>query len=88
MDRAAPALDKNFNGIAVQDSAPPDPNGAVGNDSVIATGNYLIEARNKGGHLQWRASLLELFFPLLTELPPGAVIEPGSIVIFTDPKIV
>ncbi|MFY9609778.1 MAG: hypothetical protein WAU45_14315 [Blastocatellia bacterium] len=43
---------------------PPDPYGAVGKDRVIAIGNVIIEARNKGGELKWRDALRDFFAPV------------------------
>ncbi len=45
-------------------SIPPDPHGAAGNSHIIAIGNLIIEARNKGGHLVWRDALRDFFAPV------------------------
>lgn len=69
---ASGKVDKVVEGFGFDDNAtetgafliPPDPHGAVGNSRVIAIGNVLIEARNKGGHLVWRDALRDFFAPL------------------------
>lgn len=68
-----PVIDQTFEGFGFDDNAtenggfvfiPPDPIGAAGKDRVIAVVNTMIEARNKGGGLEWRDSLFDFFSPL------------------------
>jgi hypothetical protein len=47
--RAAPALAESFEGVAVQDSAPPDPNGAVGPAHYVQVVNESFEVFSKSG---------------------------------------
>ena len=81
----APRVEKGFLGFNFDDNGaendgfrfiPPDPIGAVSERRVLAVVNTMIESRNKGGKLKWRAGLADFFAPL----------EPKT---FTfDPKIV
>ena len=69
----APQVQKSFLSVDFDDNAeendgfrfiPPDAIGAAGKSRVIAVVNTMIEARNKGGHQEWRSSLAEFFAPL------------------------
>ena len=65
-------VDSSFEGFGFDDNStengtrfiPPDPSGAAGKSKVIAVVNTMIEARSKGGHLQWRDALMDFFSPL------------------------
>jgi hypothetical protein len=85
-------VDREFEGFRFADNMteagtliiPPDPIGAAGLSQVIAVSNAMIEARNKGGALQWRAGLPSFFAPLSGTL--GCFTDPDCVI--TDPKIV
>ena len=85
-------VDRQFEGFRFADNLteaetlfiPPDPIGAAGHSRVIAVVNSMIEARNKGGALQWRAGLPSFFAPLSGTL--GCFTDPDCLI--TDPKIV
>ena len=46
---AAPTIGQNFNGIAVQDSLPPDPNGAAGTSAYVQIVNESFQVFTKTG---------------------------------------
>jgi len=84
-------VDKSFEGFWFQDNPeenygyrfiPPDPIGAAGQNLLIAVVNSMIEARDKGGKLKWRAGLRDFF----ASLYPGSFQGPGELPF--DPKIV
>jgi hypothetical protein len=85
-------VDRQFEGFRFADNLteadtliiPPDPIGAAGHSRVIAVGNAMIEARDKGGALQWRAGLPSFFAPLSGTL--DCFTDPDCVI--TDPKIV
>jgi hypothetical protein len=71
-------VDSGVEGFGFDDNAtenggvvaiPPDPHGAAGNSGIIAIGNFIIEARNKGGHLVWRDALGDFFAPVSPLMP-------------------